>query len=160
MARARSYTYWHAPLRASMILQEGAWTDDDDYKLGGYYASQMQKDQFVRLSGDWTVARMLSASENVIGKLISDPIGGDHSTNGRYGTILLFGTTIEEVEIKSGSDTIAIGASVMPATGTGSEDKGYFTLDTVSNGTCALVAYATASAVGTKIPVLFGYEAF
>jgi len=140
-----------------MILKEGAWTDNDAYKLGGSYASQMAKDQFVALVGDWTVQRMSSASEKAIGKLISDPIGGDHSTNGRYGTILLFGDQIEEVEILSGSDTIAVGESIAPAAGTGSEDKGVFSRDGTPNGTVALVAYTTASVQGTKIPVLFGY---
>ena len=158
--RSSSYIYTHAPCMASMKLDEGAWTDNDDYKLGGYFANPLTKGQWVALSGDWTVNRMTASNSLAVGYLASEPISGAHTSGGRYGNIMLLGDFVKEVEILSGSGNISLGGSIKPADGTGSLNEGVWTVDTVSNGTFALASYSSGSTQGTTIPVLFGYTTF
>lgn len=162
MTRGTAYTIYHeSPPKMAFSLNEGAWTDDDKYKVGGYFATPMDKDTFVILdtASDATVKIATASTDVPIGKMISEP-QGKHTTNGRQGTVLLFGSAVLEVEVYTSSDSIAIGGSVKFQASGGTFAEGVWTLDTASNDTRALAAYTTGSDAGTKIPVLFGAGAF
>jgi len=160
MTRTTASTIYHvSPPTVAMILAEGAWTDDDDYKLGGYFATPLDKDVYVSLhTTDMTVTAS-GASGTPIGKMISEP-QGKHSELGRQGTVLLFGTHVLEVEIATNSDSISVGGYVTFGTTGGTFAEGVWTKDASANGTRALAAYTTGSAAGTSIPVLFGAVSF
>lgn len=160
MARQTGYTYWHTPARASMRLVEGSWSDDDDYKLGGYFSAPLDKDMWVALytGSDFTVMKATASTNTVIGKLISEPQGEHNTTSGRYGTVLLLGDFVLEVECATNS-AINIGAPVKLTASGGTYAEGVWTSHSAANGTIALAAYATASGAGYKIPVLFNWRA-
>ena len=166
MARTATYTYFDSPCRASMALVEGAWTDDDKYKVGGYFASPLDKDTFVALSKtvDWAVVKASASTDIVIGKLVTDP-EGEHVANSRHGTIQLFGDYIMEVELSTASQAlgaITAGDSLVLTASGGKYGEGLWVknkpLGTASfNGTICMISLATASmATGTLVPVLVG----
>lgn len=163
-----------------MALAEGAWTDDDKAILGGAFASEIEKDCYVALDtgGDFRVKKASASTDVVVGKMYSKP-QGEHTENGRYGTVLLFGDFIQEVELATNSDTIAVGDGV-ELTGVGGKfGEGKFTkfvatstlvvsgstdLATASvtryNGTLALASSSTTGSItsGSVIPVLMGFS--
>lgn len=163
MGRLTGYTFWHSPCSAAMALNEGTWSDNDKYTVGGYFASEMDKDMFVALdtAGNFRVKKATATADVVIGKLISEP-QGEHTTYGRQGTVLLFGDYIMEVEIHTASDTIAVGGSVQFSASGGKYGEGVWIKDATANGTLALASSsATGSiATGSVIPVMFGYDPF
>jgi len=162
MGRLTGYTFWHAPCAAAMALEEGAWTDNDKYKDGGYFASPMDKDMFVALTTrSFTVKKATASTDVIVGKLISEP-QGEHTTYGRQGTILLLGDYVLELEVHTASDTLAVGGYVQLSASGGKYGEGLWFKDTTSNGTLVL-ASSTASgsiASGSVIPVLVGYDPF
>jgi len=154
--KSASTIYQTAPPRMAFILEEGAWTDSDLYKAGGYFAAPMDRGMFVQLGTiNGSVTKSTTASSPVIGQLISEPMSGVHSENGRHGTVELFGSHVLELEIKTTSDTIAMGGYVIYAGAGGYFGDGIWTKGTTSNGTCALNAYTTGSGTASTIPVLF-----
>lgn len=161
VSRMTAFTFWHeSPPRAAMACVEGAWTDDDKYKLGGYFASELKQNMevFLDTSGDFRVKKCTASTDVPIGRLISEP-QGPHVENSRYATVLLYGATILEVECATNS-AINVGAPVTFTLSSGTNDCGKWTSDSAANGTLALAAYATASGAGYFIPVLFGKISF
>ena len=77
MARETEWTIYHeAPPKMAFSLNEGAWTDDDKYKDGGYFASPLDKDCYVVLdTSSNALVRKATTSESPIGKLITEPMG-------------------------------------------------------------------------------------
>lgn len=152
-----SVIYHVSPPTVAMICSEGAWTDDDRYKFGGYFASQLENGQYVKLAGDMMVSAA-GTDETPIGKLISDPQGA-HVANGRQATVLLFGTQVLEVEMWTASPSVAVGGSVKFKQAGGVFGEGVWVSST-ANSTRVLKSYTTGSAAGTTIPVLFGVGSF
>lgn len=156
MTRTTASTIYHVcPPMAGMILQEGAWTDDDTRKLGGYFAAPLDKDKFVSIGTADMSVTLSGAAGEPIGKLVSEP-QGPHVENGRQGTVMLFGTHIMEVEMHTLSDSVALGGSVQFSTSGGVYAEGLWAVDSTASDNMALAAYTTGSAAGTTIPVLFG----
>jgi hypothetical protein len=163
MARTTAYTYFDSPCRATMKLVEGAWTDDDTKKAGGYFASPLNKDMFVKLHAtlDWTVQKATASTDIILGKLISDP-EGEHVANSRLGTIQLNGNYIMEVEMATTSAVLSAGDSVILTASGGGLGEGLWVVNAPAgtktfNGTIALVSMATASyGSGITVPILFG----
>lgn len=163
MATKTAYTIYHeSPPKVAMFLNEGAWTDDDDYKLGGYFASPLDKDTIVTLdtSADFTVKKATLSTDTPIGKLISEP-QGEHTSGARVGTVLLFGDCVLECEIHTASDQITVGGYVQFTKSGGYFDGGTWQKDT-SNDTVALASTSASGSIatGSVIPVLFGKFAF
>ena len=149
-----------------MKLYEGAWTDSNLYKLGGYFASPMDADTWVCLytGSSWTVRKATASSDIVIGKLESEP-QGDHVASSRDGTILLLGQWVGEVELHTSSDVVAIGEYVKFSTSGGKFGEGLFIKDDTaasgsSSGFLALASSSASGSVasGSLIPVLFGFR--
>jgi hypothetical protein len=141
---------------------EGAWTDNDAYINGGSFASPMHNGDWAALdtSSAMTVHKATASSDNVIGQLVSEP-QGEHTTNGRYATVLLAGAFVKEVEISpSMADTISVGDSVQFSVSGGYFGEGLWTRDATPNGTRALGPAGPTPATGTVIPVLFGFVGF
>lgn len=154
MARTTSEEYEAAEV--TFFLEEGAWTDSDLYKEGGYFASPLSKGDYVEVSNttDWRVKALATAS-SMFGILKSEP-QGPHVANQRHATVDMFGGEVREVYIVTNSGTIARGASITP-----SGTSGLFILDGSANGTFLLNEYLTGTgttAAGTMVPVLFGAQ--
>lgn len=162
VSRVTSYEYWDGPSKATMRCVEGAWTDDDDYKLGGYFASPLNNGDWVALDtySAMTVHKATATTDVVIGQLMSEP-QGEHTEYGRYATVRLLGVTVKEVEIDPAmTQTISIGGSVVLTASGGYFGEGLWTRDATANGTLALGAAGPTCSTGTVIPVLFGYDPF
>jgi len=161
MARTDSYVYWHAPVRAAMLCAEGAWTDDDKAKLGGAFATPLEKDEWISLvtTSDFLV-KAATIDDPIIGKIISKP-QGPHVENARNATVLLLGDFVEEIEIHTASaGGVKTGESVQFSVSGGKYGEGVWAEDSTSNGSIALASCSATPSSGTVIPVLFGYKGF
>lgn len=165
MARVKAWAIYHeAPPKMAFTLAEGTWSDNDKYKDGGYFSAPLTKDCYVSLVTGTAYEAVVSKSASgstPIGKLITEPMG-KHETNGRQGTVLLFGTAVMEIEIATQSDLIVAGNSVKYWTYGGMWAEGLWTLDTVSNGTVLLATTPASGSMvsGTMFPCLFGAPPF
>lgn len=159
MARAKAWSIYHeAPPKMAFNLAEGAWTDNDKYKDGGYFAAPLDKDCWVDLvTASEALVTKSGLNGTPIGKLITEPMG-PHVANGRKGTILLLGAAVMEVEIATQSDVIPAGASVKFSTSGGKWGEGLWTVDSSPNGTIALASTPASGSMvsGSRLPVLFG----
>lgn len=146
---------------ATFLLAEGAWTDNDDYKEGGSFAAPLLVGMEVALvtTVDYLVTKS-DTGATPIGRLKSIT-GGKNSTNGRVGTVKLYGDFVDEVEVATASDAIAIGGSVAFSTSGGTYGKGQWLKDTANDTRVLASTSASGSiAAGTRIPVLFGAFSF
>lgn len=146
----------------TMQLAEGAWTDNDAYKEGGSFAAPILKGCVVKLvtTADLMVTKS-GAGETPIGIVVSAPMG-TNTTNGRYATIRLFGRNIEEVELHTASDAIAVGGYVQFSTSGGKYSNGVWQKDGTANHTIALQSSSASGSIasGSLIAVLFGADLF
>lgn len=141
---------------------EGAWTDNDKYKEGGYFASEVVIGSFVSLvsTAPWHVT-LSGAGTTPVGKVIAIT-GGKNETNGRIATVELFGKRVERLEIHTASDAITIGGYVQYSTSGGSYSCGLWQKDGTANDTLALESSSASGsiALGERIYVLMGAERF
>lgn len=148
--------------QATMRLAEGAWTDNDAYKEGGSFAAPLKVGHKVKLvtTVDYCVT-LSGAGDTPIGEVMAVS-GGKNETNGRWGTIKLYGDFIEECELATASDAIAIGGYVQYSTSGGTYDKGRWTKDGSANDTRVLNSSSASGSIaaGDRIHVLFGAHAF
>lgn len=146
----------------TMRVAEGAWTDSDKYKEGGYFAVPVTNGMTVALEGnvDYLVTRSVSGSTPI--GTIEAIQGGANSTNGRWATVRLFGGFIREVEVDTASDKLTIGCSVQFAATGGQYANGLWKIDTGSNDTIVLNTTSASGsiAVGERVHVLFGAHRF
>jgi hypothetical protein len=170
VTRTAAYEYWDGPAKASFACVEGAWTDNDKYKLGGYFASELHNGDWVALSTVSTMACMKASASTdvVIGQLVSEPLG-PHVANSRHATVQLLGDFVKEVEIDPAStETISYGGSVKLTASGGYFGEGLWNrftplvvtgsaVVTMGNGTLALGTAGPTCSTGTVIPVLFGF---
>jgi hypothetical protein len=157
----RSASVYHGN-EITMRLLEGAWTSNADYKDGGSFASPISVGCIVKLvtTRSFTVAAATSVS-TPIGVVISTPMG-TNTPDGRFAAVRLFGRQIEEVELDTASDAIAIGGYVTFQNPGGSYSNGVWTKDATANHTIALEASAASGSIasGSLIAVLFGVDLF
>jgi hypothetical protein len=147
--------------KVAFNLDEGAWTDDDTRKEGGYFAAELKPGYFVSLGAVAFHATLSGAGVTPVGKLIS-VTGGKNETGGRIGTVELFGKRIERLEIHTASDAITIGGYVQYSTSGGSYSCGLWQKDGTANDTLALESSSASGsiALGERIYVLMGVTRF
>lgn len=147
---------------ATFKLAEGAWTNNDDYKEGGSFASALVVGQHVKLITNVDYLVTASGDGDVPIGYIKAITGGKNETNGRVGTVVLFGDFIHEVEIETSSDAIAINGSVQYSNSGGTYGKGVWIKDGTPNTTRVLASTSASGSIaaGTRIPVLFGAHSF
>lgn len=142
--------------KTAMNLFEGAWTDDDEYKAGGYFASPLSVGDYVELVTTASMAVKAAASaSNPIGKVFGTA-NGENKEEGRWATIELYCDYVKICVVDVSSDAIAPGDSVE-----------YFTAGTVikaasANDTCALSKTAASGSIaaGDEVVVAFGRQGF
>jgi hypothetical protein len=143
----------------TMQLAEGAWTDSDLYKEGGYFAAPLKNGNPVKMSSDYRVT-LSGTGDTPIG-YVKSILGGENKTNGRWGTIKLFGLFVNTVEMATASDAVAVGGSVQFSTSGGTYGEGTWVKDT-ANDTIALNSTSASGSIaaGERIHVLFGAVKF
>jgi hypothetical protein len=148
--------------QVTMRLAEGAWTDDDKHKEGGSFALPLKNGQTVTLQGavDYLVTESVTGSTPI--GILMDVLGGTNATNGRYGTVRMFGSHIEECEVFTGSDALTIGSSIKFYGTGGTYGKGMWWIDTASNDTIVLNTTSASGSIaaGERVHVLFGATKF
>lgn len=111
MAYATSFNILHGNF-VTMPVEEGAWTDNDDYKEGGYFATPLKEGDYVILDGtvDFRVQKAAS-TETPIGVVVGAPMG-KNVANGRSATIELFCYRVMKVKLSATSQPASIGEYV------------------------------------------------
>lgn len=111
MAFATSFEVIHGNV-VTLPVEEGAWTDNDDYKEGGYFATPFAVGDLVVLDGtvDFRVQKA-ATTEDPIGIVVGAPMG-KNATNGRSAAIELFCHRVMKVKLSATSQPASIGEHV------------------------------------------------
>jgi hypothetical protein len=142
---------------ATFALAEGAWTDSDKHKEGGYFATPLTIGQEVELGSTEFLVQTCATTTDIPVGYLKSITGGKNAENGRYGTVKLYCDFIKEVEIQTASDAISVGESVEYFSAGGVYGKGLWQISS-ANDTKALQATAASGSIaaGTRIYVAFG----
>lgn len=126
-----------------------------------YYANEIEKGDWVKLSGDEEVVKCSAGDSNAIGIAMDDyyHVGAIPTTSANWGSydnncyvkVETFGRVIKTVQLESANSAVSVGNYIKVGSTT------YNRFDKDSNATNAIALEAAGASSGARIKVLFGF---